>query len=208
MTDDQLKSVHDDIAYMRSLAQEGRNTPLLCGSVLVAAALIFGSATLGQWAIAAGVLQLSPWAPLWLWVGAGVLFTAVLMVLVRRMDIKPGAQSPANRAVGAAWSAVGFGIFAMWVALMAIGATSGDWAVMRVMPLVVFTAYGAAWMVAGTMVGIGWMKGVALIAYAGAVLLGVFADSAWGYLVFAGLMVFVALLPGLALMRQEPSDVV
>ena len=38
MTDDQMKSVHDDIAYMRSLAQEGRNTPLLCGSVLVAAA--------------------------------------------------------------------------------------------------------------------------------------------------------------------------
>jgi hypothetical protein len=208
MTDDQLKSVHDDIAYMRSLAQEGRNTPLLCGSVLVAAAVIFGSATLGQWAIAAGILQLSPWAPVWLWVGAGVLFTAVLMVLVRRMDIKPGAQSPVNRAVGAAWSAVGFGIFAMWVALMAIGVTSGDWEVMRVMPLVVFTAYGAAWMVAGTMVGIGWMKGVALIAYAGAVLLGVFADSAWNYLVFAGLMVFVALLPGLALMRQEPSDLV
>ena len=65
MTDDQMKSVHDDIAYMRSLAQEGRNTPLLCGSVLVAAAVIFGAATLGQWAMAAGVLQLSPWAPVW-----------------------------------------------------------------------------------------------------------------------------------------------
>lgn len=208
MTNDQMKSVHDDIAYMRSLTQEGRNTPLLCGSVLVAAAVIFGAATLGQWAMAAGILQLSPWAPVWLWVGAGVLFTATLMVLIRRMDIKPGAQSPVNRAVGAAWSAVGFGIFAMWVTFMAIGLTTGDWAIMRAMPSVVFAAYGAAWMVAGTMVGVGWMKGVALIAYAGAVLLGVFSESAWIYLVFAGLMVFVALLPGLALMRQEPADVV
>ena len=208
MTDDQLKAVHDDIAYMRSLAQEGRNTPLLCGSVLVAAAMIFGSATLGQWAMAAGVLQLSPWAPLWLWVGAGVLFTGVLMVLIRRMGIKPGAQSPVNRAVGAAWSAVGFGIFAMWLTFTAFGLTTGDWEIMRAMPSVVFAAYGAAWMVAGTMVGVGWMKGVALIAYAGAVLLGMFAESTWIYLVFLGLMVFVALIPGLALMRQEPADVV
>lgn len=208
MTDDQMKAVHDDIAYMRSLAHEGRNTPLLCGSVLVAAAVIFGCATLGQWAMAAGVLQLSPWASVWLWIGAGVLFTAILMGLIRRMDIKPGAQSPVNRAVGAAWSAVGFGIFAMWLTLMAMGFTTGDWTVMRAMPSVVFAAYGAAWMVAGTMVRAGWMKGVALIAYAGAVLLGVFAESSWIYPVFAGLMVFVALLPGLALMRQEPADVV
>ena len=208
MTDDQMKSVHDDIAYMRSLAQEGRNTPLLCGSVLVAAAVIFGTATLGQWAMAAGVLQLSPWAPVWLWVGAGVLFSATLMVLIRRMDIKPGAQSPVNRAVGAAWSAVGFGIFAMWLTFMAIGFTTGDWEIMRAMPSVVFAAYGAAWMVAGTMTCTRWMSAVALMAYAGAVLLGVFAESAWIYLVFAGLMVFVALLPGLALMRQEPADVV
>ena len=76
------------------------------------------------------------------------------------------------------------------------------------MPSVVFAAYGAAWMVAGTMTCTRWMSAVALMAYAGAVLLGVFAESAWIYLVFAGLMVFVALLPGLALMRQEPADVV
>lgn len=208
MTNDKLKAVHDDIAYMRALASEGRRAPLLCGSVLVAAALIFGSAVVAQWAMQVGVLALSPWAPLWLWVGAGIVFAAVLTVLIRRMDVKPGARSMVNQAVGAAWSAVGLGIFAMWLAFMAIGFISGDWAIMRAMPIVVFAAYGAAWMVAGAMSGAGWMKGVALIAYAGAVLLGVFADSAWGYLVFAGLMVLVALVPGLALMRQEPSDVV
>ncbi|MFN3536892.1 MAG: hypothetical protein ACK4Y4_05540, partial [Brevundimonas sp.] len=95
-----------------------------------------------------------------------------------------------------------------WVAFMAVGFSSGDWTLMRAMPIVVFAAYGSAWIVAGEMSGAGWMKGVALIAYAGAVLLGVFADSSWSYPVFAGLLVFVALLPGLALMRQEPSDVV
>lgn len=208
MTHDPIRTVHEDIAYMRGLAQEGRNTPLLCGSVLVAAAAIFGPAVLGQWAMQTGILTLSPWAPLWLWVGAGVIFTAVLMILIRRMDIKPGAGSPVNRAVGAAWSAVGLGIFAMWLAFMAIGLTSGDWAIMRAMPIVVFAAYGAAWMVAGAMARARWMSWVAVIAYAGAVLLGVFAESAWSYPLFAALMVAVALVPGLALLRQEPSDLV
>ncbi len=33
MTRDQVQSVHDDIAYMKALAQEGRRAPLLGGSV-------------------------------------------------------------------------------------------------------------------------------------------------------------------------------
>ena len=208
MTDDHSKSIHDDIAYMRGLADEGRHAPLLSGPVMVAAGVIFGLASLGQWAIVTEVLVVDPMAQLWLWLAAGGAFAVALTLLIRRQQAKPGFYSPGNKAVGAAWTAVGFGIFAMWVAFMAVGFSSGDWTLMRAMPIVVFAAYGSAWMVAGEMSDAGWMKGVALLAYGGAVLLGVFADSTWGYLVFAGLMVFVALLPGLALMRQEPSDVV
>ena len=42
------QTIHDDIAYMRALAHEGRHAPLLAGPVLVAAAAIFGTANLGQ----------------------------------------------------------------------------------------------------------------------------------------------------------------
>ena len=58
------------------------------------------------------------------------------------------------------------------------------------------------------MAGLKWMNWVALLSYAGAVLLGVFSDGPNSLLVYAGLMVFVALVPGLALMRQEPSEVI
>ena len=140
MTDDQTQSLHDDIAYMRAMAQEGRNAPLLSGPIMVAAGIIFGTASLAQWAIQTGLVDVSPWAQLWVWVASGVVFGVALTLLIRRQNSKPGARSAGNKAVGAAWSGVGFGIFAMWVAFMAIGLTSGNWEVMRVMPIVVFAA--------------------------------------------------------------------
>uniref|UniRef100_A0A0N4Z1H6 Peptidoglycan glycosyltransferase n=1 Tax=Parastrongyloides trichosuri TaxID=131310 RepID=A0A0N4Z1H6_PARTI len=46
MTRDQVQSVHDDIAYMKALAQEGRHAPLLGGRILIIAGLVFGVAAL------------------------------------------------------------------------------------------------------------------------------------------------------------------
>jgi hypothetical protein len=59
------QTLQDDIAYMRDLAREGRNAPLLAGPVLVLAAVVFGAASLAQWAIQSGLAQFSPWASLW-----------------------------------------------------------------------------------------------------------------------------------------------
>ena len=81
----ETQTIQDDIAYMRALAHEGRHAPLLAGPMLVTAGLVFGTANLGQWAIQAGVLDVSPWAQLGLWIGAGVVFAVALTVLIGRM---------------------------------------------------------------------------------------------------------------------------
>ncbi|MNQ75418.1 hypothetical protein D3C85_902160 [compost metagenome] len=208
MTRDQIQSVHDDIAYMKALALEGRQAPLLAGPVLVAAAVIFGAANLGQWALVSGVVTASPWAPLWLWIGAGVAFGIVLAMLIQRMKSKPGCNSAGNRAVGTAWSAVGYGIFATWLGLMAIGFQSGDWSAMRLMPTIVFVAYGSAWMVAGAMTETRWMTVIAILAYVGAVAMAWFSSTPVLYLIFTFMLLAVALVPGMILMRQEPSEVI
>jgi hypothetical protein len=208
MSDNHFQSAKDDIAYMRAMAQEGRHAPLLNGPIMVAAGVIFGAASVCQWAVASGTVVVSPWAQLWVWLAAGGAFAIALTVLIRRINTKPGCQSAGNKAVGAAWSAVGFGIFATWVAFMAVGYFNGDWSLMRAMPIIVFTAYGSAWTVAAMMSGVKWMNWTAIAAYAGAAVLGVFVNDPIGYLVFAALLVFVALLPGLALMRQEPAEVI
>lgn len=194
-----------DIAYIRALAEEGRAAPPLNGPILVAAALIFGTASVLQWAIQSGVLAISPWAQLWVWVGSGVAFAIALTVLIRRIQRKPGAGNIRNEAVGVAWEGVGFVIFSVWLGLLAIGLTTGQWEAMRIMPSLVFAAYGAAWLVAGAMSGRKWMKFVALGSYAGAALLGAVSHLPIGYLVFAALLVCVALIPGIVLTREEPA---
>ena len=204
MTEDPVTTAAD-IAFIRDLAEQGRNTPPLNGPFLIVAAVIFGSANLGQWALAAGYLDVSPWAPLWLWIGAGVAFGLSLIVLTRRYDAKPGAGSLVNKSIGASWTAVGFGIFAVWLAFMGIGFKTGDWAMMWAMPSLVFAAYGSAWFVAGEMTRQAWMKGTAVLSYAGAAALGLVIGNAAIYLVFAVLILVVALIPGIVLTRQEPA---
>ncbi|MFN9250893.1 MAG: hypothetical protein ACK58O_07425 [Brevundimonas sp.] len=208
MTRDDIQTVHDDIAYIRNLAHEGRHAPLLAGRFLVAAAVVFGAANIGQWALLTGVIDAGRWAPVWLWIGAGLVFGAVLAVLTGRMKGKPGYQSAGNRAVGAAWTAVGYGIFATWLGLMAWGLNSGDWSAMTAMPVVVFVAYGSAWIISGTMTKTRWMTLTGLGSYVGAVAMGWFAGDMAMYLVFAGMIFAVAFVPGLILMRQEPSEIV
>lgn len=202
------QAIQDDIAYMRALAYEGRHAPLLAGPILVAAGVIFGAATLLQWFLQVGGLKLSPWAPLWLWAGAGVIFGGVLSLLLARMKGRPGCNATGNRAVGAAWSGVGYGIFVTWLGLAALSMKTGNWSWMAVMPTVVLVAYGSAWIIGAAMTGARWMGIVAMASYAGAVAAAWFIDGPALYLIFAALLVAVILIPGLILMRQEPAEVI
>jgi hypothetical protein len=193
MTQDPVTTAAD-IAFIRDLAEQGRNTAPLNGPFLIAAAVIFGVANLGQWALATGQFDVSPWAALWLWVGAAIVFGLSLAVLIRRQDRKPGANTLVNKAIGA-----------VWLAFTGIGFKTGDWAMMWAMPSLVFAAYGSAWFVAGEMTGRSWMKAIALMSFAGAAALGLFIGDPAIYLVFTIMLLLVALIPGIVLTRQEPA---
>ena len=204
----ETQAIQDDIAYMRSLAHEGRHAPLLAGPILITAAIVFGGASLGQWALQSDVLDISPWAQLWLWIGSGAVFAVALTMLIGRMKGKPGINSAGNKAVGAAWSGVGYGIFVTWLALVALSFKTDNWSWMAVMPTTVLVAYGSAWMIAAAMTKTRWMSVTALAAYVGAVAVAWFIDSPAIYLVFTVVLMAVALVPGIILMRQEPSEIV
>lgn len=196
----------EDLAYIRSLADEGRNAPPLNGPILIAASLVFGSATLGHWAIVSGLLAVDPMALLWVWLAAGAVFAAALFVLIRRMKSRPGYNHIRNEAVGAAWSGAGFTIFSIWLGLVAMGLTTGDWTSMRIMPSLVCAAYGTGWLVAAAMSGRKWMNTVAITSYAGAAVLGLVSHLSLVMLVFLAIMICVALIPGIVLTRGEPRE--
>lgn len=208
MTDEKIQTLKDDIAFMKALAQEGSSVPLLFGGNMVAAGLIFGLAAFGHWLIITGVLALPEWALLLNWLSAAAVFGVICTLLVRRARGRPGYSSGANRATGSAWSGVGLAIFAMWMGTMAYAYRTGHWEVMNVFPIVIFALYGAAWMVAGDMSGKVWIKLTALGSFAGAVVMGLLDGATQQMLGYAAFLFLLAVVPGVILMRQEPTDVV
>jgi hypothetical protein len=205
---DPNNAIRDDIAFMRALAEEGRQTPMLGGSVLLAAGLIFGAANgIGALLTVADTpFSNALWA---LPLGAVVVFMIVLAILKARLGGRPGATSPVNRATGTMWRAVGWSIMLMVLALCVASWRLNDWRLMAAVPIIVFTLYGAGWQVAAAMTRSRWLGWVALGSYGAALLTAWFANDpvASGLVSTVGLFALAA-APGYVLMRQAPSLIV
>lgn len=194
-----MQGLREDLAFMRGLADEGRNTPLGGGSIGVAAGALFGFASIGTYAVLKRWMEMDPRSIGWFWLVAGVLFTVALIADSRMAG---GRTSAANRANAAAWTGVSFAIFALFGAFVLASYRSGEWIVFTLLPPVILALYGAAWSVAGAMTGKLWMKLTAGAALLLAVLMGWMAGTAEQYLIYAFALFATALVPGLVLMRQ------
>jgi hypothetical protein len=208
MTRDQVQSVHDDIAYMKALAQEGRQAPLLGGSILITAGLVFGLASIIHYAIDSGLIALPPVSYAFLWGAAGLIFFAVLMFQIRRTDRKPGAQSAANRAAGAGWMGVGLGVFVMSLSMAVISWKAQSDIPFMIFPSLIFALYGAGWAISATMSDQKWQWRLAIACWIAAPLIAFLTGSPLMWLGYAAGLFAFALLPGVLLVRQEPSEVI
>ncbi|MDQ0465762.1 hypothetical protein QO010_003554 [Caulobacter ginsengisoli] len=209
MTDNQIQNLKDDIAFMKALAQEGQQTPLLGGAILVAAGLTFGLASVAHWALMTGQLSLGTrWAPLIIWGGALAVFFVALTVLRRRIGGKPGAGSPGNRAFGMAWASVGWTIFALSGAIAVIAYKTHSPIITAIFPSLILALYGGGWSVAAAMARKTWLWLTAIGSYVAAVVVAWFCTSPVIFLVYAAALMLLAVLPGFMLMRQEPSDTI
>ncbi|MBC6981638.1 hypothetical protein [Caulobacter sp. 17J80-11] len=208
MTDDQIQTIRDDIAFMKAMAEEGRRAPLLGGAILANAGAIFAGASVANWAIGTGRLAVGPMGYFVVWGFAMVAFVVALVVLTRRVKRQPGASTPANRAFGTAWSAAGFAIFALWVALMVADWRLQTHLVWMLFPSMILALYGLGWSVSAAMSGQKWLNVVAIGAFVGAPALAWFAGEPEQYLAYAAALLLLAAVPGMLLMRKEPSDIV
>ncbi len=206
---DGIDRLKDDIAFMRALAQEGHRAPLLGGACLLAAGLIFSAATLVSWAMTAKLIALPQFWYLGVWLIATVVFYVVfagLMVSWRRAA-KPGAATTANRAFRRAWSAGGCAMTTISVGSSLMAWRVHSWLVFAAFPTIILSVYGAAWMISAVLSDRWWVRWVAAGCFAAAIGLTLVPYKA-EYLAFAVALLLLMAAPGLALMRQEPSDVV
>lgn len=199
----------EDLAYVRTIAEEGRHAPLLGGSYLVFWGLLDGIAWIVQWLLLHDLLVVDPsWHFAVLWAAYGVLAGVGMAVLGARVRELPGRSSLGNRVESAAWTGAGWGIGA--VAFGAIGhmILTGNTLAVDVIVPAAFALFGAALMVTGIVSRERWLAAYAALSYSLAFLLSLFLREDWLYLAGAAGAFIVLLVPGLMLLRKEPSTTV
>ncbi len=196
----------DDLAYVRTIAEEGRQAPLLGGSYLVFWGVLNAIAWSAHWALVQEVLVPDPdWHFALLWTLYGVAAGLGSVLLGGRQKTLPGRSSIGNRVEGAAWTGAGLGIGAVAVGAIGRMALTGDTLSVDVIVPAAFALYGGALMVTGIVSKEKWLAAFATAAYALAVLFGLFLSAEWFYLAGAAGALVILLLPGTILLRKEPS---
>ena len=209
MSDD----IRDDLAYVKALAEEGRDTPLVGGVMYVLWGGLIGSVSLLSFATDMGWLPFNLFDGLAPWIVALALGWGLSMVIGRRAGAKPGASTLGNRTAMAVWFSVGVFVTLFWVTLLfvhdnftAIGVPPGF--LFGLMFPLAFGLYGVAFFATATAGRAGWLRWIAFAAWICAGLSLALMSNAYQLLVGGVGSLICAVLPGVILMRNEPSEIV
>jgi hypothetical protein len=203
---DQIQSLHADLDYVKSLAREGRHSPLTGGPILLLAGSVYGTAALLMYGYMQGMIPATQSVANWTWIAATVIFLGGLIFLRSGGKRAPGAASLNNRAHAAGWTGVGFGIFAFWAALALASWRLHDSNLVWLFAPAILALYGTGWTVAAAMTETKWLSRLAVASFLAAVLLGLMAGMAEMMLAYAATLYLLAGLPGYLLMRGQASQ--
>jgi hypothetical protein len=198
--------LHQEIDYLKALAQDGGRAPIMNGAALFWAGIVFSCAAIVHYGMVEGILpNPNPW---FIWINWGVasLIYGVLAFISIRLSIqKYGMGTLMNRTIGNVWSSIGFAIFVMFVALIIASIrfeTMEDTA--RLFSPLILILYGVGWLVVSAVSGHKWLFWIGLMSFALAPLLSSLDFSAQ-MLAYALALTLVATLPGLILMRSHKA---
>jgi len=201
---DQIKSVQDDLAFLRTLAENrGEGGMGVAGGALYGAAgLIYGLECLGHYFQATGALRLSTQGNLMLaWLPT--LIFVILMIIVIILDRKKPTRGVANRAVNSAFAGTGIANLALILIFAPAAARHGDFHYWLFHPAVVFVLQGAVWYVIFMLRKRAWMGLVSAGWLVAGVSMGQLIDRPDLYLLVASLGLFALMMvPGFWMMRH------
>ena len=200
-------TIHEDITYMRRLAEAGRRGPIAGGAFLAAAGVVFSITCLVQWAATTGQLAITGPQMAWIWFGSYVLFAVVWFALWfgLRSRRRAMAASSSNAVFGIAWIANAVGVL-MAYATTAIAAsiTHSQELFYAFIPMI-FIFYGISWGLSAVMAHRRWMYLAAGGSFAFALGVAALTNNPAELAVTGVALVILLTLPGLKLMFEEPK---
>jgi hypothetical protein len=208
------ENLASEVAYVKSLAEEGRNAPLVGGVLYLIWGIVIGVAAFATWLRAASIVPLPDFVGgAAFWIAALAIGWGLCFFLGPRIRAKPGALTIGNRTAMSTWFGVGVFMLIYWFTLLLLrdkftadGVTPHT--LFGTMFPIAFGVYGIAFYATATAARLEWMRGFAVAAWIFSVAsLYYFADDRQ-LLVAAVGSVICAVLPGLLLMRREPNDIV
>lgn len=202
-------SIHDDLAFMRSLVDGGGRQSAVAGSAAYCAAgLLYGFQCLFHLGQALGWIRIPDWATLVFVIFITVAFLVVLIWVVRKDKLAGMRGSSINRGLNAAFGGAGMANTAM-IAVFAYNAVQlDDFSIWLLYPAVVFALQGAVWYVAHILKRRPWMLWTAIGWLVASVALGLLIAHPVAYLAAcsASLIVLMA-WPGWIMVREARADV-
>ncbi len=187
----QPRSLSEDIAFIRALVEEGRQTTYK-GGVALAAGLIWGTASLYFWSVwtklwtpPGGLAELN-----WIWLVAIVAFliAGAPLGMFRRAE---------NRTAAAAWGAVGAGCWTISFVIGIAAWRTHNWTMFFLLPPIIMALYGGAWLVCAAGLRRWWMTWVGVACLLSSLALAYTAAQPVQYLLFGLSLYAFAGLPGL-----------
>jgi hypothetical protein len=202
-----------ELAYVRSLAEEGRNAPLVGGRFFLIWGAVIGFTALFVYVNYAAALNLGFANGFTPWLAAIAAGWVLSFTLGRRAGAKPGALTIGNQTANSVWLAVGIFMTLFWITLMVVhdnytDAGMAPYFLFSLMFPVAFGLYGVAFFATATAARLGWLRYFSYLSWGFAVVSLFLLASPQQLLVGAIGSLACAALPGLILMRREPSEIV
>ncbi len=186
---------NDDLSFLRNLAESGQDAPLTMGPYLIAGGGWFGIASLVIGLAQLGAIPGGANAMVWQAMLIAVVgFAVTLFMLIRRE--RERVQNTTNNTLGAAWSAVGWGIFLFAVAIALVAVRTGEGYLLNSISLVVLTLYAVAWKLSAEVSRKPWMNVIVGLTVVSVLIVAASIGSMFSWLAYAAALFLSAVFPG------------
>jgi hypothetical protein len=197
------RSLHEEISFLRQMAESGRRGPLLGGIFLAGAGLVFGGASFLDGAMQTGLVpfRISE-GPLW--IGASLVFAAFWLAMFFRMlkNQKPVGTAQSSM-FGTIWSACGAGVMVCFLTTLLIAHNAQAPMIKAAYVPVIYAFYGTAWFASGALARRRWMFYAGIGSYLFAFVIASLAMTVWLTIAMGIGLLLLLTVPGLKLAMDE-----